>query len=103
MTTAGIVLLGGLSADLKAFGHPRKAEVLHDQWAILGTLECHTPELLPKTTVIDYGASRGERGEWFKAGTRQVHTCSVGVPGCPDGCHRRAGECNADCFVDCHA
>ena len=38
--------------------------MLHDRWAMLGTLCCLTPELLQKYTAIDNGASTGV---WFKA------------------------------------
>ena len=39
--------------------------MLHDRWAMLGTLWCLTPKLLHKYTAIDNGASKGV---WFKAG-----------------------------------
>ena len=55
----------GLAADPKTFEHLRKAEVLHDRRAMLGTLGCMTPELLQMYTAIDYCASKGV---WFKAG-----------------------------------
>ena len=39
--------------------------MLHDRWAMLGTLWCLTPELLQTYTAIKDGASKGV---WFKAG-----------------------------------
>ena len=55
----------GLAADPKIFKRLRKAEVLHDRKAMLGSLGCLTPELLQKYTAINYGASKGV---WFMAG-----------------------------------
>ena len=57
----------GPAADPKAIERLRKAEVLHDRWAMLGTLWCLTRELLQKYTAIDNGASKGV---WFKAAAR---------------------------------
>ena len=55
----------GLQQTPKTFKCLSEAEVLHDCWAMLGTLWCLTPELLQKYTAINYGASKGV---WFKAG-----------------------------------
>ena len=55
----------GCAADPKTIERLRKAEVLHDRWAMLGTLWCLTPELLQKYTAIHNGASTGV---WFEAG-----------------------------------
>ena len=55
----------GLAADPKTFERFREAQVLHDSWAMLGTLWCLTPELLQEYTAINNGASKGV---WFKAG-----------------------------------
>ena len=55
----------GCAADPKTIERLRKAEVLHDRWAMLGTLWCLTPEQLQTSTSIDNGASKGV---WFKAG-----------------------------------
>ena len=52
----------GHAADPKTFERLREAKVLHDRWAMLGTLWCLTPELLQKYTAIDNGASKGV---WF--------------------------------------
>ena len=49
----------GPAADPKAIKRLCKAEVLHDRWAMLGTLWCLTCELLQKYTSIDNGASKG--------------------------------------------
>ena len=38
--------------------------MLHDRWAMLGTLWCLTPQQLQTYTAIDNGASKGV---WFKA------------------------------------
>ena len=54
----------GPVADPKAIKRLRKAEVLHDRWAMLGTVWCLTRGLLQKYTAIDNGASKGV---WFKA------------------------------------
>ena len=48
----------GPAADPDAIDRLRKAEVLHDRWAMLGTLLCLTCELLQKYTSIDNGASK---------------------------------------------
>ena len=53
----------GPAADPKAIKSLRKVEVLHDRWAMLGTLWCLTRELLQKYTAIDNGANKGV---WFK-------------------------------------
>ena len=55
----------GHAADLQTFERLCEAEVLHDRWAMLGTLWCLTPEPLQKHTAIDNCASKGV---WFKAG-----------------------------------
>ena len=52
------------AADPKSIERLRKVEVLHDRWAMLGTLWCLTRELLRQYTAIDNGASKGV---WFKA------------------------------------
>ena len=70
VTTVGIVPDGGLAADPESFERPSRAEVLHAPWAMWGTLEGQTLELLPKDAVMDYGASKGE---WFNA----VHARSI--------------------------
>ena len=54
----------GLAADPKTFERLRKADALHDRWAMLGTLWYLTPELLQQYTAIDNGASKSV---WFKA------------------------------------
>ena len=53
------------AVDPNAIKRLRKTEVLHNRWAMLGTLWCLTRELLQKYTAIDNGASKGV---WFKAG-----------------------------------
>ena len=55
----------GHAADPETFDRLREAEVLHDRWAMLGTIGCLTPEHLQKYTAIDNGASKGV---WFMAG-----------------------------------
>ena len=42
----------GPAADPNAIERLRKAEVLHDRWAMLGTLWCLTCELLQKYTFV---------------------------------------------------
>ena len=54
-----------LAVDPKTFERVREAEVLHDRWAMLGTLWYLTSKLLRQYTTIDNGASKGV---WFKAG-----------------------------------
>ena len=54
----------GPAADPKAIKRLRKGEVLHDRWAMLGTLWCLTRELLQQYLAIDNGAIKGV---WFKA------------------------------------
>ena len=46
--------------------------MLHDRWAMLGTLWCLTPEQLQTYTTIDNGASKGV---WFKAGAMIFESC----------------------------
>ena len=70
----------GHAADPKTFEHLRVAEVLHDRWAMLGTLWCLTPELLPKYTAIDNGASKGV---WFKAGAMILESDGLKYMGAP--------------------
>ena len=55
----------GHAPDPKTFERLREAEVLHDRWALLGTLWCLTPGLLQQYTAIDNGAGKGV---WFNAG-----------------------------------
>ena len=55
----------GLAANPKTFKRLRKAEALHDRWAMLGTLWYLTRKLLQHYTTIDNGPSKGV---WFKAG-----------------------------------
>ena len=93
----------GPAADPNAIKRLRKAAVLHNRWAMLGTLWCPTCELLQKYTSIDNGASKGV---WFKAAAvifesyglnymgapvlvrAQSILALFGLPACPDGCHR---------------
>ena len=93
----------GPAADPNAIERLRKAEVLHDRWAMLGTIWCLTCELLQKYTSMDNGASKGV---WFKAAAMIFESYGLnymgapalvraqsilalfGLPACPDGCHR---------------
>ena len=70
----------GLAADPKTFERLRKAEVLHDLWAMLGTLCYLTPELLQQYTTIDNGASKGV---WFKAGAMVFESYGLNYIGAP--------------------
>ena len=70
----------GHAADPKTFERLRVAEVLHDRWAMLGTVWCLTPELLPKYTAIDNGASKGV---WFKAGAMILESDGLNYMGAP--------------------
>ena len=70
----------GHAADPKTFERLRVAEVLHDRRAMLGTLWCLTPELLPKYTAIDNGASKGV---WFKAGAMILESDGLNYMGAP--------------------
>ena len=69
-----------LAADPKTFERLRKAEALHDRWAILGTLWYLTPELLQQYTTIDNGASKGV---WFKAGAMVFESYGLNYMGPP--------------------
>ena len=60
MTTVGTV-------GPKTIERLHKAEVLHDCWAMLGTLWCLTPEQPQTYIIIDNGASKVV---WFKAGAK---------------------------------
>ena len=84
----------GDAADPKTVERLREAEVLHDHLI---------PELLQEYTAINNGASKGV---WFKADAMifqfdslnymgacvlvraQFIFVVIGLPGCPDGCHR---------------
>ena len=70
----------GLAADPNAIERLRKAEVLHDRWAMLGTLWCLTRELLQKYTAIDNGASKGV---WFKAAAVIFESYGLNYMGAP--------------------
>ena len=70
----------GPAADPKAIERLRKAEVLHDRWAMLGTLWCLTRELLQKYTAIDNGAGKGV---WFKAGAVIFESYGLNYMGAP--------------------
>ena len=71
---------GGHAADPGTFERLREAEVLHDRWAMLGTLWCLTPGLLQKYTAIDNGASKGV---WFKAGAMIFESNGLNCMGAP--------------------
>ena len=68
------------AADPKAIKCLRKAEVLHDRWAMLGTRWYLTRELLQKYTAIDDGASKGV---WFKAATVIIESYGLNYMGAP--------------------
>ena len=70
----------GPAADPNAIERLRNAEVLHDRWAMLGTLWCLTHELLQKYTSIDNGASKGV---WFKAGAVIFESYGLNHMGAP--------------------
>ena len=70
----------GLAAHPKTFERLRKAEVLHDRWAVLGTLWYLTPELLQRHTTIDNGANKGV---WFKAGAMVFESDGLNYMGAP--------------------
>ena len=70
----------GPAADPVAIKRLRKAEVLHDRWAMLGTLWCLTRELLQKYTAIDNGASKGV---WFKAAALIFESYGLNYMGAP--------------------
>ena len=70
----------GPAADPKAIKRLRKAQVLHDRWAMLGTLWCLTRELLQKYTAIDNGASKGV---WFKAAAVIFESYGLNYMGAP--------------------
>ena len=70
----------GPAADPKAIKCLRKAEVLHDCRAMLGTLWCLTRELLQKYTAIDNGASKGV---WFKAAATIFEINGLNYMGAP--------------------
>ena len=54
--------------------------MLHDRWAMLGTLWCLTPELLQKYTAVDNVASTGV---WFKAGAMIFDSDGLNYMGAP--------------------
>ena len=54
--------------------------MLHDRWAMLGTLWCLTCELLQKYTSIDNGASKGV---WFKAAAVIFKSYGLNYMGAP--------------------
>ena len=70
----------GLAADPTTFKRLSEAEVLHDRWAMLGTLGCLTPELLQKYTAFIIGASKGV---WFKAGAMIFEFDALNYMGAP--------------------
>ena len=70
----------GPAADPEAIKRLCKAEVLHDRWAMLGTLWCLTYELLQKYTSIDNGASKGV---WFKAAAVIFKSYGLNYMGAP--------------------
>ena len=70
----------GRAADPKTIERLRKAEVLHDRRAMLGTLCCLTPEQLQTHTTIDNGASKGV---WFKAGAMIFESYGWNYMGAP--------------------
>ena len=86
----------GLAADPKIFERLRKAEVLHDCWAMLGTLGCLTPELLQKYTAIDYGASKGV---WFMAGAMIFESDGLNYMGAPVLVHAQSIHAVLACQV----
>ena len=71
----------GFAADPKTFKRLSEAEVLHDRWAMLGTLGCLTPELLQKYTAINNGASNGV---WFKARAMDFEFDGLNYMGAPE-------------------
>ena len=70
----------GHAADPKTLERLREAEVLHNRWAMLGTLWCVTRGLLQKYTAIDNGTSKGV---WFKAGAMIFETDGLNYMGAP--------------------
>ena len=70
----------GPVADPNAIERLRKAEVLHDRWAMLGTPGCLTRELLQKYTAIDNGTSKGV---WSKAGAMVFESDGLNYMGAP--------------------
>ena len=54
--------------------------MLHDRWALLGTLWCLTPELLQQYTAIDTGAGKGV---WFNAGATIFESDGLNYMGAP--------------------
>ena len=70
----------GHAADPKTFQRLRGAEVLHDRWALLGTLWCLNPELLQQYTAIDNGAGKGV---WFNAGATIFESDGLNYMGAP--------------------
>ena len=70
----------GPAADPNAIKRLRKPEVLHDRWAMLGTLWCLTRELLQKYTAIDNGPSKSV---WFKAAAVIFESYGLNYMGAP--------------------
>ena len=54
--------------------------MLHNRWAMLGTIRCPTRELLQKSTAIDYGA---RNGVWFMAGAMIFQCGGLNYMGAP--------------------
>ena len=77
----------GPAADPKAIERLRKAEVLHDRLAMLGTLRCLTREVLQKYTAIDNGASKGV---WFKAADLIFASYGLNYMGAPPLVHAQS-------------
>ena len=70
----------GPAAHPNAIERLRKAEVLHDRWAMLGTLCCLTCELLQKYTSIHNGA---RKGVWFTAAAVIFESYGLNYIGAP--------------------
>ena len=54
--------------------------MLHDRWAMLGTVCCLTRELLQKDTAVNNGASKGV---WFTAGAMIFESDGLNYMGAP--------------------
>ena len=70
----------GPTADPKSLERLSEVEVLHDRWAMLGTVLCLTAELLQKYTAVNHGASKGV---WFKAGAMIFKSDGLNYTGAP--------------------